>query len=72
MSSKEVEKVREIDNEFDNEDDTEDKIREIIAKSGKQDNISFLHLLQHLKLRQSRCLVKLERVENQKHFITIQ
>lgn len=41
LSSKEVEKVREIDNEFDNEDDTEDKIREIIAKSGKQDNISF-------------------------------
>ncbi|MEG1482829.1 type I restriction endonuclease subunit R [Clostridium sp.] len=41
LSSKEVEKVRRIDNEFDNEDDTEDKIREIIAKSGKQDNISF-------------------------------
>lgn len=41
LSSKDIEKIREIDNEFDNEDYTEDKIREIIAKSGKQDNISF-------------------------------
>lgn len=41
LSSKEIEVVREIDSEYDNESDTEDKIREIIIKSGKQDNISF-------------------------------
>lgn len=41
LSSKEVEKVKNIDNEFENYSDAEDKIREIIAKSGKQDNISF-------------------------------
>lgn len=41
LSSKEIEKVSEIDEERDNESDTEDKIREIIEKNGKQDNISF-------------------------------
>lgn len=41
LSSKEIDKVRDIDNEYDNYSDAEDKIREIIAKSGKQDNISF-------------------------------
>ncbi|MDK0538490.1 DEAD/DEAH box helicase family protein [Clostridium perfringens] len=41
LSSKGIEKVREIDNKYENENDTEDKIRDIIEKSGKQDNISF-------------------------------
>lgn len=41
LSSKEIEKVSEIDGEYDNDSDTEDRIREIIEKSGKQDNISF-------------------------------
>lgn len=42
LSSKGIEKVREIDNKYENENDTEDKIRDIIEKSGKQDNISFI------------------------------
>lgn len=41
LSSKEMDKVRDIDNEYENYSDAEDKIREIIAKSGRQDNISF-------------------------------
>ena len=41
LSSKGIEKVREIDNKYENENDTEDKIRDIIEKGGKQDNISF-------------------------------
>lgn len=41
LSSKGIEKVREIDNKYENENDTEDKIRDIIEKSGNQDNISF-------------------------------
>lgn len=41
LSSKGIEKVREIDNKYENENDTEDKIRDIIEKSGKQDNITF-------------------------------
>lgn len=41
LSSKGIEKVREIDNKYENKNDTEDKIRDIIEKSGKQDNISF-------------------------------
>ncbi|MGL4329903.1 MAG: type I restriction endonuclease subunit R, partial [Clostridium sp.] len=42
LSSKEIEKVKDIDNEHDNYSDTEDKIRETIIKNGKQENISFL------------------------------
>jgi type I restriction enzyme R subunit len=41
LSSKELKTINEIDAEYDNESDTEDRIREIIEKSGKQDNISF-------------------------------
>ncbi|MEG0671716.1 type I restriction endonuclease [Clostridium sp.] len=41
LSSKDVKKARDIDTDYDNQDETEDKIREIILKSGKQDNISF-------------------------------